>query len=293
MIVRRFLAVFMEPAIRESVKVTIRAGPHKFFLSGGRTVKKGWLSVYGKYVKFEEVTLPEFFIGERIKVIQVKREKKKTKPPARYSPAAVIKKMEDLGLGTKATRAQILETLYQRGYIEGKKSIKVTPLGMKVIETLEKYVPEIISVELTREFEKKMELIMEGRLTKEEVIEEAKERLTKILEEFKKRELEIGIELAKIVVGEDEVKPLVVGKCPKCGGDLIVKYNKKTGKRFVGCSNWPKCDVTYPILQRGEIIPTNKTCCNGAPVVIIREEDGREFEICLDINCKDWKAKSH
>lgn len=289
MIVRRFLAVFMEPAVRETVKVTISAGKHKFFISGGRTVKEGWLRVYGKYVKFDEVTLPTFFIGERIKVLQVKREKKKTKPPARYSPAAVIKKMEDLGLGTKATRAQILETLYQRGYIEGKKSIKVTPLGMKVIETLEKYVPEIISVELTREFEKKMELIMEGKLTKEEVIEEAKIRLTKILEEFKKKELEIGLELAKIVVGEEK-PPLIVGKCPKCGGDLIVKYNEKTGKRFVGCSNWPKCNVTYPILQRGEIIPTNKTCCNGAPVVIIREKDGREWEICLDMNCKEYNT---
>ncbi|MFA4701300.1 DNA topoisomerase I [Pyrococcus kukulkanii] len=288
MIVRRFLALFMEPAVRESVKVTIRAGPHNFILSGGRTVKEGWLAVYGKYVKFEEVTLPTFLVGEKVRVLQIKREKKKTKPPARYSPAAVIKKMEDLGLGTKATRAQILETLYQRGYIEGKKSIKVTPLGMKVIETLEKYVPEIISVELTREFEKKMELIMQGKLTKEEVIEEAKQKLIKILEEFKKKELEIGLELAKIVIGEDKVgKPLVVGKCPKCGGDLIVKYNKKTGKRFIGCSNWPKCDVTYPILQRGEIIPTGRTCCNGAPVVIVK--DGKEKRvICLDMNCKEW-----
>ncbi|AEC52146.1 DNA topoisomerase I [Pyrococcus sp. NA2] len=286
LIVRRFLALFMEPAVRESMKVIINANGHRYILSGARTVKEGWLRAYGKYIKFDEVILPLFFRGERVRVLQVRRERKKTKPPARYSPAAVIKKMEDLGLGTKATRAQILETLYQRGYIEGKKSIKVTPLGMKVVETLEKYVPEIVSVELTREFEEKMELIMQGKLTKEEVIEEAKERLTKILQKFKEKELEIGIELAKIVVGEDVKLPLVVGKCPKCGGDLIVKYNKKTGKRFVGCSNWPKCDVTYPILQKGEIIPTNKTCCNGAPVVIIREEDGREIEICLDMNCK-------
>ncbi|AEH24162.1 DNA topoisomerase I [Pyrococcus yayanosii] len=296
LIVRRFLALFMEPAVRESVKVTIKAGSHRFILSGARTVKEGWLRVYGKYVKFDEVLLPGFRRGEPVRVLQVKREKKKTKPPARYSPAAVIKKMEDLGLGTKATRAQILETLYQRGYIEGKKSIKVTPLGMKVVETLEKHVPEIVSVELTREFEEKMELIMNGKLTKEAVIEEAKERLLKILEEFKRKELEIGRELAKIVIGEDLVEDkrediVVVGKCPKCGGDLVVKYNRKTGKRFVGCSNWPKCDVTYPILQRGEIIPTNKTCCDGTPIVIIREEDGREYEICLDIRCRKGKGR--
>lgn len=320
LIVRRFLALFMEPAVREIMKVIINSNNHRFILSGARTLKEGWLKVYGKYVKFDEVILPPFNEGEPVKVIQIKREKKKTKPPARYSPAAVIKKMEDLGIGTKATRAQILETLYQRGYIEGKKKIKVTPLGMRVVEALEKNVPDIVSVELTRAFEEKMEEIMAGKAKRDEVIEESKEQLIKILKVFKEKELDIGkmllettgtgVTTSKTNVkkagavkelteeGEKAVekavdtgkrkKPLVVGKCPKCGGDLVIRYNRKTGKRFVGCSNWPKCNVTYPILQRGEVIPTNKTCCNGAPVVKIREKN-REYEICLDMNCKDWK----
>ena len=313
LIVRRFLALFMEPAVRESMKVVINSNNHRFILSGSRTVKEGWLKVYGKYVKFDEVILPPFREGEPVKVLQIKREKKKTKPPARYSPASVIKKMEDLGIGTKATRAQILETLYQRGYIEGKKKIKVTPLGMKVVEALEKNVPDIVSVELTRAFEEKMEEIMAGKAKKDEVIEESKEQLIKILKVFKEKELDIGKmllettgtgvttskESAKVEKSggsskatenkrAQEKERLVLGKCPKCGGDLVLKYNRKTGKRFVGCSNWPKCDVTYPILQRGEVIPTGKTCCNGAPVVKIREK-GREYEICLDMNCKNWK----
>ncbi|MCD6188674.1 MAG: topoisomerase DNA-binding C4 zinc finger domain-containing protein, partial [Thermococcus sp.] len=253
-----------------------------------------------------------------------------TKPPARYSPASVIKKMEDLGIGTKATRAQILETLYSRGYIEGKKKIKVTPLGMKVIEALENSVPDIISVELTREFEEKMEQIMQKRISKEKVIEESKETLLKILKEFKKKEGEIGKKLleafiesqrnknskkkkkeskeskvAKELTAEEEEstkKPLekkkskdtiIVGKCPKCGGDLVVRYSRKTGKRFVGCSNWPNCDVTYPLLQRGEIIPTGKTCpeCGNAPIVKIKEHN-REYEVCLDMNCYKNRRKS-
>ncbi|WP_297512351.1 DNA topoisomerase I [Thermococcus sp.] len=321
LIVRRFLALFMEPAVRESVKVIINSNGHRFILSGARTLKEGWLKVYGKYVKFDEVILPQFKEGEPVKVVQIKREKKKTKPPARYSPAAVIKKMEDLGIGTKATRAQILETLYNRGYIEGKKKIKVTPLGMRVVEALEKNVPDIVSVELTRAFEEKMEEIMAGKAKKDEVIEESKEQLIKILEVFKEKELDIGKMLLEttgtgVTTSKDSVRVeksksqsgasaksgmeepkktksperqrLVLGKCPKCGGDLVLKYNRKTGKRFVGCSNWPKCNVTYPILQRGEVIPTGKTCCNGAPVVKIREK-GREYEICLDMNCKDWK----
>ncbi|NJE09868.1 DNA topoisomerase I [Thermococcus sp. MAR1] len=319
LIVRRFLALFMEPAVREIMKVVINSNSHRFILSGARTVKEGWLKVYGKYVKFDEVILPAFREGEPVKVLQIKREKKKTKPPARYSPAAVIKKMEDLGIGTKATRAQILETLYSRGYIEGKRKIKVTPLGMRVVEALEKNVPDIVSVELTRAFEEKMEEIMAGKAKKENVIEESKSQLIKILKVFKEKELDIGKMLMettgtgattsktaarnasikelseeeekavkKAVGGEEKKGPLVIGKCPKCGGDLVVRYNRKTGKRFVGCSNWPKCNVTYPLLQRGEIIPTGKTCCGGAPVVKIRER-GREYEICVDMNCRDWK----
>ncbi|ACJ15800.1 topA [Thermococcus onnurineus NA1] len=319
LIVRRFLALFMEPAVREIMKVIINSNGHRFILSGARTIKEGWLKVYGKYVKFDEAILPAFKEGEPVKVLQIKREKKKTKPPARYSPAAVIKRMEDLGIGTKATRAQILETLYSRGYIEGKKKIKVTPLGMRVVEALERNVPDIVSVELTRAFEEKMEEIMAGKADKDRVIEESKEQLIKILQQFKEKELDIGKVLmettgtgvttskenakragtvkelseteekdVKKTIEKGEKTPLVVGKCPKCGGDLVVRYNRKTGKRFVGCSNWPKCNVTYPLLQRGRIIPTNKTCCDGAPVVKIREK-GREYEICLDMNCKDWK----
>ncbi|NJE12956.1 DNA topoisomerase I [Thermococcus sp. LS2] len=328
LIVRRFLATFADPAVRETMKVIINSNNYRFILSGARTVKEGWLKIYGKYVSFDEVILPKFREGEPVKVIQIKREKKKTKPPARYSPASVIKKMEDLGIGTKATRAQILETLYQRGYIEGKKKIKVTPLGMKVVEALEKNVPEIVSVELTREFEEKMEEIMKQKLSKDKVIEEAKEQLIKILKEFKAKELDIGKELMEKLIESEERKTkkskkktakdltaeeketmkqavdngerkeekkrnndeIIVGKCPKCGGDLIVKYNRKTGKRFVGCSNWPNCDVTYPLLQRGEIIPTGKVCpeCGNAPIVKIREGNV-EYEVCLNMNCKKWK----
>jgi DNA topoisomerase-1 len=192
LVVRRFLALFMEPAVREIMKVVINSNPHRFILGGARTVKEGWLKVYGRYVKFDEVILPAFKEGEPVKVIQIKREKKKTKPPARYSPAAVIKRMEDLGIGTKATRAQILETLYSRGYIEGKRKIKVTPLGMRVVEALEKNVPDIVSVELTKAFEEKMEEIMAGKADREGVIEESKNQLIKILQVFKEKELDIG-----------------------------------------------------------------------------------------------------
>jgi len=167
-----------------------------------------------------------------------------------------------------------------------------------------------------------MEQIMQKRISKEKVIEESKETLLKILKEFKKKEGEIGKKLLEAFIEsqgnkkgkrgestkeltaeekESTKKPLekkkskdtiIVGKCPKCGGDLVVRYSRKTGKRFVGCSNWPNCDVTYPLLQRGEIIPTGKTCpeCGNAPIVKIKEHN-REYEVCLNMNCYKNRRK--
>jgi DNA topoisomerase-1 len=89
------------------------------------------------------------------KINDLKTEQKETQPPRRYSPASIISELEKRNLGTKATRSAILETLYERGYIEGQ-SIQATPLGISLIDTMEKYSPIIIDEKLTRKFEKEM-----------------------------------------------------------------------------------------------------------------------------------------
>jgi DNA topoisomerase-1 len=78
----------------------------------------------------------------------------------------------------------------------------------------------------------------------------------------------------------------VVGKCPKCGGDLVIRQSKN-GKRFLGCSNYPECDVTYPLPQKGKIIPTGETCpyC-GAPLIIIRKKGRKDWKLCPNMNCE-------
>ena len=93
--------------------------------------------------------------------------------------------MEDHHLGTKATRATIVETLHKRGYMTGK-SIQVSDLGLKVIDVLGKYAPEILDENLTRKLEDDMEEIQNGKMGKEEVITEGKEILIQILDKFKK-----------------------------------------------------------------------------------------------------------
>ena len=278
LIVHRFISHFAENAIKESIKADIKVDKYIFIARGIRTVEEGWLRYYGKYTKSEDKILPELHKDEIIKIEKIVVEEKETKPPPRYNPASVIKEMEKLGIGTKATRAAILDILYTRNYIKGTQ-IEVTELGERIIDTLERYCQEIVSVELTRHFEEEMEKVYEGKVKREEVIEEAKRKLIKIFEEFRKKEEEIGKEIAEAFKATERNNN-IIGKCPKCGGDLRIIVSKKTGKRFVGCSNYPKCDNSFPLPQKGKIVNTKKVCECGYPILRI----GR-WSFCINPEC--------
>ncbi len=282
LIVHRFLSVFGDPAIKESVNIVLELDGHKFNLKGINLIEEGWLSLYGEFAKKEEVFLPHLKVGDVVQVKKVEFQEKKTKPPSRYNPASIIRELEKRGLGTKATRAPILDTLFKRGYIRGR-HIEVTELGGAVVDVLTKHVPEIVSEELTREFEEKMNAVETGDSKKEEVIEEAKERLTSILKEYQQKEKKIGEELGK-ALNEYYEKKYVLGKCPKCDGHLKVVRSKKTKKRFIGCSNYPECTESYPLPQKGGIRSANKNCpeCN-LPMVATTGRNIRVF--CPNLSC--------
>lgn len=282
LIVKRFLAAFGEPSIREVVQVILDINGNKFILKGIKTVKDGWREFYYPYVSDKEILLPELKEGEELDIEKVEILERKTEPPPRYTQASIIKEMEKRGLGTKATRSEILKTLYDRNYIIGK-SIKVTPLGKAVVKILEKYSPKIISEELTRKLEEEMENVYNGKKKREEIVEEAKKLLEEILRDFKKFEEKIGKELSNAIMSSRNEKR-ILGKCPTCGGDLIIiSYGDKT---FVGCSNYPKCKKIYPLLKNARIEATSKVCeeCN-TPIIIVFRKEKRAFSMCLDPNC--------
>jgi len=284
LIVRRFFSLFGEPAIRESTKVTLTVNKHIFISSGVKTLSPGWLRYYGEFVKLEDELLPELKKGQTVKVKDLKMEEKETQPPKRYSQASIIKEMEKLGLGTRATRAGILQTLYDRGYVEGK-SIEVTDFGQKVVQVLDEHCPRILSVELTKKFEAEMELVEVGEKERNEVIEASKTVLLEILEDFKKNQSKIGEELSKAYISFKRDQKFI-GKCPECGGDLRIITSRRTGKRFVGCSNYKKgCRFSTPLPQSGFIKGLNKSCdiC-GYPLIAVRFRR-KWFTSCTNMEC--------
>ena len=293
LIARRFFSVFGKPALVESIRVELDVGGQPFFLRGRRVLEEGWLAYYGRYGATEEIILPELKEGQKLEVKEFKFEEKETQPPPRYNPSSIVKEMERIGIGTKATRAPILQNVYERGYIFGNQ-ITVTELGMEVIDALLKHCPEIASEELTMQFEREMGAIQEGKRDKEEVIEKAREELDKLLKKFRTHQLEIGKQLGE-AYRITRQKQRIMGTCAKCGGDLKIVVSRATHKRFAGCSNYPKCTNSFPLPQVGIIISLCKNCeqC-GAPMIQVNRIGMRPYRMCLDPKCPskaEWGKK--
>jgi DNA topoisomerase-1 len=258
---------------------------HRFIAQGKRTLKPGWMSFYEPYVKFTEQVLPDLEVGQVLRVLKLDLLAKETQPPNRYTQASIIREMEKRGLGTRATRAEILQKLYDRGYIRGK-SIEVTDLGKVVAGVLNEFCPRILDEKLTRHFEQEMEAVFSGKKKRKEVITEAKAVLADILAEFKQNETDIGKKLLDGFVAAKRAAR-TLGSCPKCEGELRVRISRRTRKRFVGCTSWPKCDTAYPLPQFGTIVPLRKTCpvC-GLPTIRVMRGKKRPFTMCINHLCK-------
>lgn len=287
LVIRRFMAVFDEPAIRQSVKVYINVNGHRFYLRGRQTLKEGWLRFYEPYIRSEEVILPPIKEGQTINIKKIILEDKFTKPPPRYNPGSLLKRMEEAEIGTKATRADIIQTLYDRKYVRDERMV-VTDLGFEVIEVLEGHCPTVVSIKLTRELEERMNRIQVNSEKREEVLMDAVEILKPVVEELKEKEEEIGEQLSN-AIKKARLEERTIGTCPICkSGKLMTLYSRRTGKRFVGCTNYFKglCKASFPLPQRGTIRPLGKNCRGcGWPTVQVRMKGRRPWTLCFNPEC--------
>lgn len=285
LIVKRFLATFADKAVKQSVRVDLEVENEPFFLRGRKVLEKGWLEFYAPYGTTDEIILPDLEEGQVLEPKKFLFEEKETNPPARYNQSSTVKKMEEKNLGTKATRAGVVDNLHDRNYIDGKR-ITVTAIGKQLIESLNEYCPEITSEDLTVHFEEEMEKIREEDLDKDEVLEEAKEKLEKILEEFKKHEPEIGEPLGE-AYRETRRNQKILGDCAVCGeGQLKIIVSKRTGKRFAGCTSYPDCNNSFPLPQNGKIIPLDQDCedCEEPEIKVVRKGK-RPYTMCINHQC--------
>ncbi len=287
LIVKRFLATFGEAAVRETLNIKINCNNEIFLAKGTRTKEKNWLELYDPYVALEEIEYPGLKQGQTIDVDKINLLDKETQPPKRYTEASIIKELEKRNLGTKSTRAQVIDTLYKRNYVEDRQ-IRATELGIKTIETLEKYCPLLLDEELTRHFEEEMDSIRERKTKEDKVLDEAKQAITKIIDQFKKHKSEIGEKLtsAHAQVRDEQS---TIGLCPNCKKGTLKIRRGKFGM-FIACDLYPECKTTFS-LPNALVKPTAEICehCKY-PVVTLIKKGKRPQNICINQDCPSKKV---
>lgn len=257
LIVKRFISCFCDSAVLERKRVAVSVGGLSFSANGTKIKEKGWMNVYPHGTKESNVPSMD---GE-VDVLEIRTEEKETSPPRRYSAASLVKELEKRNLGTKATRAGIVETLYSRGYVR-EKSIEVTELGMRMCETLESYAPVILDEKMTGKMTENLEKIefADGNFGKMEdaILEEAKIAVKGISEDMTRNLDAMGKSLAdaNAIVWEKEKEANTMDKCRVCGkGNLRVMYGKRFGRYFVSCDAYPNCKTTYSLPPKGMMKP--------------------------------------
>lgn len=258
LILKRFLCVFFPECVKGHTDIISGFGEHQFKTVGIVIKQAGWREVYmkeaepvdvqSKDVPEEEISLPDVQKGDAIGQKDLALEEKQTKPPPIHNEASILAAMEtagkaiedeelreamkDCGLGTPATRAQIIERLLQVGYIIREKNKLIpTEKGYYLISCIRD--PELLSPELTGLWEKKLNDLAQKKYRRELYMEEIKEFTNKIVN---------NVLESSGAGSQNSAEPL--GKCPLCGGDIV-----ENSKAF-GCSNWKEKSCKFVIWKR-------------------------------------------
>jgi DNA topoisomerase-1 len=297
LVVRRFLATFGKPMITESTRAEIEAGSETYFVRGSVVVDPGYAAIY-TYARSADDEIPRLEEGQSLELDgEPWIVDKETQPPSRIGQGKLLEMMEERGLGTKATRPDIIQKLFDRGYVFGNPP-SPTETGIAMYEAFKRYVPRMATPEMTAELERDMDEIAGGKTKKDEVLEISRQMLHGTYEEVADKEED----LAKVIwAGMDEDR--ILGPCIVCeragrkhddGSPNMLRIirARKSGKRFVGCQGWEAdnpdaCDVTFPLPQRGDVFKLEDRCsiCGETPRLKVVPFRGRPWNLCLNEEC--------
>src|SRR5215211_3744404 len=308
LVVRRFLATFSEPMITESTRADIEAGSEGYFVRGSVVVDPGYASIY-TYARSSDEEIPKLEEGQELAldgdpwIVD-----KETQPPSRISQGKLIEMMEERGLGTKATRADIIQKLYDRGYVF-KNPPEPSETGIAMYKAFHDYVPRMATPEMTAELEEDMDQIAAGKTSKDDVLRISREMLHSTTHDLEERREDFA---KQIWAGMDEDKFL--GPCKVCeeagrkhedgSPNRLRIIELKGGKRMYGCEGWirppegsdPKnpphnpdsCPVSGPLPGRGyELWRLEERCtiCGERPRLTVKGFRGRPWKLCLNDDC--------
>ncbi|MCQ2056069.1 MAG: DNA topoisomerase I [archaeon] len=252
LIVRRFLATVGGNAEAEITKCVVNVANEKFNAEGYVLKKKGWKKYYKKYITTTNIRIPKLEIGSSVEIKSVSVMEEETKPPRRYNQGSLIQEMDRLDLGTKSTRHEIIGKLYSRSYVQGNNMVP-TASGIALVRSLTKHGGGIAEPGMTAKLESDMLEIMRGEKTLDFVVKESQDLLYRSVVTMESEMEAIGNEIREALKVQQ-----FLGKCPDCGGNMIIK--RSTNGKFIGCDGFPNCKQTYPF-PNGAMVQTVETVC--------------------------------
>jgi len=281
LIYERFMACKMEDALFEQQSITFKGENNEYRASGRKLIFNGFYALTGTDDK--DKLLPTLKEGEKIELQNIKPEQHFTEPPARYSEASLIKKLESEGVGRPSTYAPTIATLSSRTYVGiEKKQIIPTEMAFTVTEILEKNFSNIVDIKFTATMEEKLDEIAEGKIDWQKLLSDFYFSFMKQIEDGKKN-----------IVSLKLAKPLG-RKCPKCGEELLLRSGRYGN--FVACSGFPKCKYTEQIDDEGNTVEvkeeiSGEKCEKCGRDMIVKNGRNGKFLACSGYpDCKNTKS---
>ena len=242
----RSVSCQMVPAILDTTTFDIKAGQYLFRSNGSIVKFSGFMQVYvesgddeaaEKDIKPGDKILPELSKGEKLKLLEIDPEQHFTQPPARFSEAMLVKKLEEEGVGRPSTYAAIISVIKDRAYVESEeRRLAPTKLGYLVSDLLLEHFPKFMATKFTADMESQLDQIEVGET-----------EWVKTLQSFY-TPFKLDLDEAEKKIGDSEVEE-TDEVCDKCSQPMIVKWGR-FGK-FMACSGYPECKNTKQVAKEG------------------------------------------
>jgi DNA topoisomerase-1 len=276
---RRFVASQMAAARFWDTTVTVQAGRTLWRAKGERLIFAGFLHVYTPQDAQKEVALPRMETGEKLGLLKLDKEQKFTQPPARYSEASLVRKLEEEGIGRPSTYAQIISTIRDRDYVRmDGRTFMPTELGYTVNDLLVAHFQKLMDIGFTARMENELDQVAEGEKDWVALLKDFSASFNPTLEKAEQ-------EMAQVKTGKDS--GLV---CEQCGRPMVIKFGRHG--EFLACSGYPECTNTSDFTrdEHGEIqlvqsqpqelekVGTCPKC--SSDLVVKRSRSGSRFIAC-------------
>lgn len=311
----RFVGSQMAPARFDTTQVNIENGDYTIKAYGSRRTFPGYQKVYASSRdEDKDKILPELKEGDELQAKAVNTEQKFTEPPQRFTEASLVKEMEDKNIGRPSTYAPTITNLMDKEYVERPartKILKPTELGFTVTELMESHFKDIVDLNFTSEMEDKLDEVEAENTDWKQILRDFYGPFKKELEDaanmerIKQKDIPATGDNGEEIICEKCGKPMLIktGRfgqfmacsgfpecrntkpivkptgviCPECGGDIIARRGK-SGKLFYGCSNYPKCKVSFWDK------PINKKCPECGNLLVEKHKKNTKYA-CSNVKC--------